>query len=166
MGDMRQKKKPMAIGPGLVLGLDVAAVIRGHVESRYPEEACGGLLGSANDNGALRVMTAVPIENSRNVLRNQRYLIAPDDVLQLEKDAEAAGLHVIGYYHSHPNAPSIPSEFDREHAWPWYAYLIVSVYAGKSVDAQAWRLAEDRKTFDPVRIDPTASLTAEIGRQS
>jgi proteasome lid subunit RPN8/RPN11 len=149
----------------LGLGLDVAAVIREHVEASHPEEACGGLLGNANDDGDLRVAAAVPIENSRNGQRNKGYLIAPDDVLQLEKDAEAAGLCVIGYYHSHPNAPPIPSQSDREHAWPWYAYLIVSVYAGRSVGAQAWRLAEDRKAFDPVRIDPAVSLTAEIGRR-
>jgi proteasome lid subunit RPN8/RPN11 len=163
MRDVQNKKKTTAIGPRLAFGPDIAAVIREHVEATYPEEACGGLLGNSSDDGDLRVTAAVPIENSRNGQRNRRYLIAPDDVLQLEKHAEAAGLSVIGYYHSHPNAPPIPSEFDREHAWPWYAYLIVSVHAGKSVDATAWRLAEDRKAYDPVRIDPTVSLTTEIG---
>jgi proteasome lid subunit RPN8/RPN11 len=165
MGEIQQRKEATVTGPRLALSLDVAAVIREHVEAAYPEEACGGLLGSPNDEGSFQVMAAVPIENSRSGQRERRYLIGPEDVLQLEKDAEAAGLEVIGYYHSHPNAPPLPSEFDREHAWPWYAYLIISVHAGKSVDAQAWRLAEDREAFDPVHIDPTVSLTTEIGRQ-
>jgi proteasome lid subunit RPN8/RPN11 len=64
-----------------------------------------------------------------------------------ERAAAAAGLEIIGFFHSHPDHPARPSAFDREHAWPWYAYLIVSVEDGRAVDWRVWELQEDRSAF-------------------
>ena len=132
----------------LAIGDEVLNVIRRHAEAGYPEEVCGGLLGSVAGNGSIEIVEASPIDNTREDERGRRYLIGPDDVLQLERRAEAAGSQVIGYYHSHPDAPAVPSEFDREHAWPWYTYLIVSVVDGEARDARSWRLADDRQRFN------------------
>ncbi len=125
--------------------------VREHAESGYPEEVCGGLLGDARD-GDVRVIDAVPVSNVRADERRRRYLIDPGAVLELEKRAEAAGVQVVGYYHSHPDAAAVPSEFDREHAWPWYIYLIVSVESGRAGVTRAWRLAESRERFEPVSL--------------
>lgn len=123
-----------------------------HAEGGYPEEVCGGLLGRVRGDGGIEVLEAPPLTNAREEHRRRRYLVGPDDVLGLERRAEAAGLKVVGYYHSHPDAPARPSEFDREHAWPWYIYLIVSVADGRAVDTLAWRLANGRERFFPVQL--------------
>jgi proteasome lid subunit RPN8/RPN11 len=69
-------------------------------------------------------------------------------------EAEARGLEVIGYFHSHPDHPARPSEFDRDHAWPWYSYLILAVHDGRTVARRSWQLREDRSTFDEETIVP------------
>lgn len=137
----------------LTVGPDVLALIREHVEAVYPEEAPGGLLGIVHDETTIEVVEAVSADNVRTDERQRRYLIGPDDVLALERRASEAGLQVVGYYHSHPDARPAPSDFDREHAWPWYVYLIVSVVAGRTADARAWRLSDDREAFDAIEID-------------
>jgi proteasome lid subunit RPN8/RPN11 len=87
-------------------------------------------------------------ENSRADSRHKRYLISPRDFFEAEKEARKAGLDVIGVYHSHPDHPARPSEFDREHAFPWYSYIIVSVAQGEPRDLTSWTLREDRSAFD------------------
>lgn len=135
------------------LAADVERAIRAHGERTYPHECCGLLLGRL-DGDARRVTAAHEIENAReDGARHNRYLIGPDDYLAGEKAARARGLDVLGFYHSHPDHPAWPSEFDREHAWPWYAYLIVAVAKGRSHDMNAFRLAEDRARFEPEPLD-------------
>jgi proteasome lid subunit RPN8/RPN11 len=133
-----------------------------HAEAGYPEEICGGLFGRVQNDGAADVVESAAVQNVRVDNRRRRYLIGPDDVLRLEQHAEASGLQVVGYYHSHPDAPAEPSEFDREHAWPWYAYLIVSVEAGRRRETRAWRLADDRERFLPVSIDVEEEVDSRV----
>ncbi len=104
------------------------------------------------------MIEAVALTNVREADRHRRYLIAPDDVLALERRAAAADLEVVGYFHSHPDAPARPSAFDREHAWPWYVYLIVSIAEGRATEARAWRLSPDREGFDAVVLGDEDSL--------
>ena len=134
--------------------------IRAHGEATYPEECCGILVGSAGkaageDPGPLaRVVRLVGAENERaQENRHNRYLIPPEVILRTEREARADGLDVVGYYHSHPDHPSRPSDFDRDHAWPGYSYLIVSVREGRARDERSWRLSDDRSRFDeePIR---------------
>ena len=121
--------------------------IRLHLCRAYPDEGCGVLLG--RDGGAREVVGTIALENRREESRHNRYLISPEQFLAADRAARAAGLDVIGFFHSHPDHPSQPSEFDREHAWPWYSYLIVSVERGAVADAHSWRLTEDRTRFEP-----------------
>ncbi len=137
-------------------------VIRRHCEGGYAEEVCGGLLGRKVAERTIEVVEAVVIDNQRPDERGRRYLIGPSDVVSLERRADAEGLEVVGYYHSHPDAPARPSEFDREHAWPWYVYVIVSVANGGAVEARAWRLAEDRSAFRPVSINDSETVSLEV----
>ncbi|NIR44708.1 MAG: M67 family metallopeptidase [Gemmatimonadetes bacterium] len=138
----------------VVIGYETLDDIRSHGVAEYPDEACGGLLGGSGDAAVIRVAEAVPLANAREDERERRYLIGPDDVLSLEKRAEASGLRVIGFYHSHPDDDAAPSEFDREHAWPGYAYLIVSVEDAQASDVQAWQLADDRSRFISLALVP------------
>ena len=123
-----------------------------HAAASYPDECCGVLIGRALEAGTV-VERVLSVGNERQDSRHNRYLISPETVLAAQKEARALGLDVVGYYHSHPDHPARPSDFDREHAWPWVSYLIVSVQKGKVADTRSWRLQEDRESFDEEVID-------------
>ena len=142
---------------GSTLRISDALVRRIHVHGveTYPHECCGALLG--RDNGAQReIVDLLPLANQRNDSPRNRFEVTPGDVQMAEKKAREMGADVIGWYHSHPNAPARPSEFDREHAWPWYSYIIVSVEASGPRDTKSWRLRDDRSAYDPEVIESVA----------
>ncbi len=121
--------------------------IHTHGEESYPEEGAGFLLGCADSTS--RVVTEIlTLTNSRDEsARHNRYLLTPQDMLRGENEAERLGLDVIGVFHSHPDHPNRPSEFDREWALPWFSYIITSVDSGKAIESRSWRLADDRSNF-------------------
>lgn len=121
--------------------------IHAHGESAYPEEGAGLLLGQAE--GEQKLVTAIlKLDNVReDAARHNRYLLSPQDYLQGEMEADRLGLDVVGIFHSHPDHPNRPSEFDREWAMPWFSYLITSVETGKAVESRSWLLVEDRSEF-------------------
>ena len=127
-----------------------------HLESGYPNEACGVMLGK--NNVVTEIFAAdnerVDLPASGNESARNRYLIDPLAYLKIERNADKRGLAVLGIYHSHPDVAARPSQFDIDHAWPNLSYLIVSVAKGKAVDSNSWRLREDRSGFDqePVEI--------------
>jgi proteasome lid subunit RPN8/RPN11 len=123
-----------------------------HAAMSYPDECCGVLIGRSLE-GATVVERVLSVGNERQDSRHNRYLISPETVLAAQKEAGSLGLDVVGYYHSHPDHPAKPSDFDREHAWPWVSYLIVSVENRKVVDTRSWRLAENRESFAEELID-------------
>jgi proteasome lid subunit RPN8/RPN11 len=132
-----------------------------HGSSTYPEECCGVLIGRANGaNGTTLVERLLSVDNERGDSRHNRYVITPETVLAAQREARAAGLDIVGYYHSHPDHPARPSDFDREHAWPGLSYLIVSVERGRVADARSWRLSDDRERFDEERIDQADGAAA------
>jgi proteasome lid subunit RPN8/RPN11 len=136
----------------LKISEQLAARIRAHGVETYPHECCGAILGT--DDATREVRDLMPLENRRNDSPRNRFEVTPEDVQRAEKAAEAAKLELIGWYHSHPDAPARPSEFDREHAWPWYSYIIVSVQKGEPKDMNSWRLQDDRAAYDaePIAI--------------
>jgi proteasome lid subunit RPN8/RPN11 len=73
--------------------------------------------------------------------------VTAEDVRDSEKAAKEKGLDVVGWYHSHPDHPARPSQYDREHAWPWYSYIIVSVANGQPQEMTSWRLSDDRSDY-------------------
>ena len=123
--------------------------IHSHLETGYPNEACGVLLGAEET-----VTEIVPASNQRDDSAHNRYLIDPLAYLKIERDADRRGIAVVGIYHSHPDVPAQPSQFDLDHAWPNLSYLIVSVVSGKAAETLSWRLRDDRSQFDqePVEI--------------
>lgn len=131
--------------------------LRRHLVDRYPAEGCGFLLGKRQPDGDVMVSHQLSVHNHRvaDGAGRDRYFISPDDVRSAERDAGASGLQIVGVYHSHPNVSARPSSYDREHAWPWYRYLIVSVVGGAVRDQRVWELADDRSRFveHPLRIE-------------
>lgn len=148
----------------LEIDAQVLREIHAHVESVYPEEGAGLMLGSANGNHK-RISAIVKLANAReDAVRHNRYLIAPQDYLRAEQEAERLGLEVVGVFHSHPDHPNRPSEFDREWAWPWLSYLITSVLSGQAVDSRAWRLQDDRAGFEEEEIKVVARTKSARNR--
>ena len=133
--------------PAIRIPGEALETMRKEARARYPEEACGYLLGREEADGLRRVVEARPVANRRKGERERRYLIQPRTVLRAEEEAAERGLEVLGFFHSHPDHPAEPSEFDREHAWPWYSYPIVPVRDGAPGPVRSWRLLEDRSGF-------------------
>ncbi len=123
------------------------SAIASHASGTYPEECCGALLGKDHDDNRREVEDILRVDNTKDTNRARRYLIDPKALLAAERTARERGLDVVGIYHSHPDHPSRPSEFDREHAMPFWSYVIVSCMEGKVAALQSWQLAEDRSAF-------------------
>jgi proteasome lid subunit RPN8/RPN11 len=140
----------------LYLSEQIVNEIREHGARDYPNETCGAMLGLDNDADR-EVRALFPLTNRRDDSPRNRFSITSDDVRAAEKAARASKLEVLGWYHSHPDHPAKPSEFDREHAWPWYSYIIVSVAAGKPELMTSWRLVDDRTHYLPEEIATRAS---------
>jgi proteasome lid subunit RPN8/RPN11 len=129
----------------------LADEIRRHGEAAYPAECCGAMVGRV-EGAAKEVVRLSPAVNRRTD-DPHRYLIAPDDLRQLEREVREAGQEIVGYYHSHPDHPARPSAFDAEHAWPWYSYLIVRIDRGRGADMASWVLDDERPLMHPESLD-------------
>jgi proteasome lid subunit RPN8/RPN11 len=129
------------------------------LQQTYPNEGGGFLLGTLAADGAVTIRDAHPVQNVfASEEQFHRYAMTPLDWARLEDEADAKGLTLVGYYHSHPDHPAIPSEFDRAHALPNFRYLITSVRGGQAAEIRAWQLAEDRGAFTELALAiPSAS---------
>ena len=118
------------------------------MEGTYPNEGGGFLLGTFNGEHT-QIEDITQIENVFEAEEQyHRYAMTPQDWIRLEDEADARGLTLVGYYHSHPDSPAVPSIYDRDHALPNFVYIITSVQEGKAVDMRVWRLRPDRSEFD------------------
>ncbi len=140
----------------LQLAEKLAAEIRAHGAETYPHECCGALLG--RDADAREVRAIARLVNRRDDSPRNRFSVSADDVRAAEKAAAAQGLELVGWYHSHPDDAARPSEYDCEHAWPWYSYIIVSVPSGRGAELTSWRLADDRSAFAPEPLEIAAPV--------
>ena len=132
----------------VVLSREHLARVEQHGERSYPNEGAGFLLGHAAGD-TVTISAVLPLENRREAgAQHNRYELAPQDYLRAELEAATSGLSLVGVFHSHPDHPAQPSEFDREHALPHFSYLITSVRGGRAGATHAWRLREDRSGFD------------------
>ena len=122
--------------------------IKKHIEEAYPGEGAGFLLGMDGD-----VRAVLPLENAREEdARHNRFLLTPEDYLKAEMKAMELSVDLIGVFHSHPDCPNIPSEYDREWAQPFFSYIITRVDNGKAVSHRSWRLTEDRSKYDEEEV--------------
>jgi proteasome lid subunit RPN8/RPN11 len=156
----------------LLISKELAEGIRRHGAETYPHECCGALLGRdgsltqhhdahADDGTPRREILALhPLVNRREDSPRNRFEVTPRDVIEAEKAANSQNLEVVGWYHSHPDHPARPSQYDRDHAWPWYSYMIVSVVNGEPREMTSWRLDDDRGEFsvEPIEIRQGAAV--------
>ena len=135
--------------PGvLMLAEPLARQIEAEGTAAYPNECCGAMLGQDESTGQRRVQRLEPLINSFVPgERFHRFSLDGRDLMRTEKAASAQGMAVLGFYHSHPDHPARPSEYDREHAWPFYSYVIVAITAGEPSDMTSWLLDEETRTF-------------------
>lgn len=135
----------------LTITREVDAAIRAHGQETYPHECCGALVGK--DEGVAVIVNAiVPLPNTTEEGPRRRFLVRPSDYREAEKQAAALGGDLLGFYHSHPDHPARPSQYDLDHAWPTFAYIIVAVAQGTAGDMTVWFLKEDRSSFDEGRL--------------
>ncbi|GHS89924.1 hypothetical protein AGMMS49957_14260 [Synergistales bacterium] len=135
----------------ITLPEEINLAIRAEGERTYPNECCGFIFGKSEERGEDTYRSAteiLPIDNAREAEeRHHRFVIGPDDFMAAEREARKKGLDVLGFYHSHPNWFSRPSDYDREHALPFYSYVILSVERGRAAELTSWELTSDRELF-------------------
>lgn len=127
----------------LALTRGLADAIREHASETYPNECCGALIGTGRIVGDL-----LPLPNTTDEGPRRRFLVRPQDYRLAEQTATQAAASLLGFYHSHPDHAARPSQYDLEHAWPSFSYVIVSVAAGEAGPMTSWRLRDDRSAFD------------------
>ena len=126
--------------------------IREHGIRDYPYECCGLLLGRYDADGKV-VRETYPISNAREEsAKRNRFLIEPVELMRGERYARERDLEVVGFYHSHPDSPAVPSQYDLDHAWPTYSYIIVSTRPEEATDLFSWEQEPDRSKFNPEEI--------------
>ena len=136
--------------------------IRAHGQQTYPHECCGALVGRDN-----QVTAFVALPNTTEEGPRRRFLVRPAEYREAERRASELGAELVGFYHSHPDHPARPSQYDLDHAWPTFAYIIVAV-AGDGLarrrdgatsggataggatagDMTVWYLKNDRSSFE------------------
>jgi proteasome lid subunit RPN8/RPN11 len=140
---------PLRLGPG------VRAAIEQHGREAYPHECCGALLGEGDVVHGVHPLPNVTTEGPR-----RRFRVDDKDYLAAERKASAAGLSLLGFYHSHPDHPAEPSQYDLDHAFPTFVYPILSVQQGEPAALRAWRLRPDRSGYDEQPVDIPAGAAA------
>ena len=136
---------PLKIGAG-----DVGH-IHDHAREAYPEECAAAIVGM--DVGEMKIVVDVwRAENTHDDERSRRFLIEPLQIKKFEEMAAERDMDLLGFYHSHPDHPAEPSEYDREHAWPYYSYVIASVSGENIDDMRCWVLKDDRSGYTEVLI--------------
>jgi proteasome lid subunit RPN8/RPN11 len=152
-------------GGALHVPAELMRQIELHGEGAYPEEGAGFLLGT--DGAQRQVRAILALANAReDGARHNRFLIGPRDYLRAETEADRVGLSLLGVFHSHPDHPNGPSEYDREWAQPFFSYIITSVNDGRAAGSRSWRLAEDRSGFaeEPIQEEVSSMVQSSARR--
>lgn len=150
----------------VVVSAGAAADLRRLAAAAYPSEGCGVLVGVAAAAGGGVSVRSVSIGANLSSRGRDRYELDPLAIVRAEREARAAGLDVVGFWHSHPDHPAVPSRLDTERAWADYLYVIVSTSAAGAGDVRGWRLRDgDGEGFVEVSLAVgDAAPAAEAGR--
>ena len=132
----------------ITLKRTIDSAIRNEGAQAYPTECCGFLLGELQNGDDRLITELLPITNNFAADEQfHRFLITPEDFLRAEKEARTRRLEILGFYHSHPDHPSFPSQYDQDHALPFYSYIIVSVQKGAATTLNSFQLTPERTKF-------------------
>ena len=133
-------------------------LIQAEGEAHFPEECCGFLFGTSAGESR-DVIEVHPIRNAQDENRARRFLITPEQFRNAEAYATERGFELIGFYHTHPDHPAVPSDFDREHALPFYSYVILSVRKGAAAELRSWQLELERNGYMEEQVNIKAEIT-------
>jgi proteasome lid subunit RPN8/RPN11 len=144
------------VGDGLRLGSGVLEAIQQHGRESYPHECCGALIGRDGEVTSTMALANITDEGPR-----RRFRVSDADYLKVERAAAEAGADLLGFYHSHPDHPARPSQYDLDHALPFFSYVIISVASATPGDVRSWRLRDDRSAFDeePLTLRPSSFVS-------
>ncbi len=120
-------------------------IIKKHAAEIFPYEACGGLLGKIEGNDKI-IVKVYPAENRFGKITWDSFEIEPKDMLEMDKISRKEDLEILGFYHSHPNHPAIPSSFDINASWPYYSYVILSVKGNNITDIKSYLMPDKNST--------------------
>ena len=129
------------------LSARVTDAIRRHAAAAYPHECCGALIGAVVDDELVEIVDSLELDNVTDEGPRRRFRVSPADYRLSEARARELGAELVGFYHSHPDHPAQPSQYDLDHAWPNFSYVIVAVAQGEPGDLRSWRLRPDRSGF-------------------
>ncbi len=146
----RQMERDMTVAD-VALSAEARPADRAHAAETYPHECCGALYGEADRRRLHRGRSGPPSPTRPSEGPRRRFLIQPSDYRAAEAHARDTKRALIGFYHSHPDHPAQPSQYDLDHAWPNMLYTITSVREGRVEVTTAWQLREDRSQFDERR---------------
>jgi len=122
--------------------------IRAHAEATYPEECCGLLIADAR-----KVSESIRMKNAYGGPKHDRYDINPMELFKADRSIAQRGLEIAAIYHSHPDYPATLSQFDLEHSFSWYSYVVISVPKGHAGDTRSWVPSDDHKSAVEERIE-------------
>lgn len=117
-----------------------------HARRDSPLECCGLLIGSGE--------AVVASHEAGNLKASEvLYLVDPADHFAAIRSARAAGLSVVGAYHSHPASAAVPSETDiRDANDPEFVHVIVSL-AGATPQVAAYQIRDGAAIEVPIAIE-------------
>ncbi len=144
----------------LLLANAVVRAIDAHALRLHPREACGVLLGRSHP---ARVLRMAPARNLDVARARERYELDPGALVAAAARARAAGLDVIGFWHSHPDAPALHSEHDRRAAWEGFSYLILSVESARIVERRSWRFPGGVPVEEELRLEGEHGVVRPAG---
>jgi proteasome lid subunit RPN8/RPN11 len=150
----------------IVLPEALRRAIERHAREAYPDECCGFLIGPDGPGGAGDRREIVAVERATNEFdgeRRRRFVIRPEEHRAIERRLDGTGRALVGFYHSHPDHPARPSEFDRDHAWPWYTYVVLAVGAEDVGPLGAFELDDATGAF---REQPVAPAPTDASRMA
>lgn len=143
------------------------SALRQHGEETYPHECCGVLLGQASED-ANQVEAVVRAGNTRTDSAHNRYRIAPQELVRIQREARERELDIVGFYHSHPDHPARWSVTDFAEAhWLGCSYVITSVEQGAAAQTNSFRLTgagEDDKKFEDEEVQVLSTAASSENR--
>ena len=134
----------------IILSAAIASQIESEGVAAYPNECCGILVGTDEPTGGRIVERIIPMTNTFDASEQyHRFTIDPLALARADEESAAQGKLVLGFYHSHPDHPAQPSEYDRTHVPPWsfYSHIIVAIEKRKPAAMTCWQMDEDTEQF-------------------
>ena len=140
-----------------------------HAKKDFPDECCGVILHTDTQEfvrPCRNIQNQKHEEDPDNFPRDARtaYLMHPNDLIAIHKEAETQDRPFKAFYHSHPNHEAYFSEKDKadalvwgEPAYPGVAYIVISIYESTIRVVKAFTWDKDASDFIEVAVQTVPS---------